>query len=458
MTTSPRPSATAGIRPFKTWVIPQDELKARSDTILGMINQGLLNDDVALIQKASKALEEFSAFGAQHGLYTVMTKELVSISESIGYQKAIEAIESGRISGVGLVALFQFIAPPADVVSSCIHYAQAVVPAALEAQIKSGCIGSYDVSELTYDLFSLEDSSAFVLMMEYMLHLEKTGRSNYYSLPYVISEYVAEKGWANLAAAGEVGEFLIRELDDLQRYAQQEAHSSRNSGTYLFSIDVLEWLACAGHTVAAHSMAQLHLGVVEAPTSKDVRRLSRLSQLGQGLPLKKQLMETIESLSTLTEAELNLCVECDEITAQELWEGKDLMHFKTIEVFQAVATALNTYGRQDPKDHQLLKKGALMFDLVTEHVREHYLSGSIDFMEGLNAVFAEYKGLDEVGKAMVYQKSGEIIDCCRKILEKAPRDRQALERLLLNMKDFPRELWESIEWMKTARLETDLGL
>jgi hypothetical protein len=464
MTTSSRPAEASGMRPFKAWSLPQNEMKERSDTVLSLINQGLLNDDVALIQRAGTLLAEFSAFAAQQGLYTVLTNELVSISESIDYQKAIEAIENGRISGVGLVAVFQFIAPPADVVSSCIHYAQGVVPAALEAQIRSGSIGSYDVSELTYDLFSLEDSSAFDLMLKYMLHLEQTGRSQYYSLPYVISEYFAEKGWSSLADAGKVGEFLVQQLADLQYYATTAEHRSRTGGapctggTHLFSIDVLELLAREGHAAAANAMAGFHIGVVEDSPNKDVRHLSRLSQLGQGLPLKKQVLETIEGLNTLSMAELNLSLECQELTPQELSDHHGLMHVKMSELFQPLAVALHTYAEQDPKDNQLLEKAALIFDLVTEHVRGYYLSDGLDFMAGLHAVFAEYQGLDEAGKTMVFQKSAEIIECCRNSVVQVPRERLALEQVLLNMPAFPQALWESIEWMKAARLETDLGL
>lgn len=457
MFSSSRSPKVPGMRPFTAWATPKEELKERSDTILSMINQGLLNDDVALIQKAGKLLENFSAFAAQQGLYTVLSNELVSIGESIAYPKAIEAIENGKIAGVGMVALFQFIAPPADVVSSCINYAQAVVPAALEAQIKSGCIGSYDVSELTYDLFSLEDNSAFVLMLEYMLHLEQAGRSNYYSLPYVISEYVAEKFCSNLAAAGEVGEFLIRELDDLQRYAKREAHSSRNGGTHLFSIHVLEMLAGTGHSVAAHKMAELHLGVVEDPPSKDVRHLSRLSQLGQSLPLKKQVLDTIEGLNTLTVAELSLCLECEAISAQELGALKDLMHWKMGDLFQALAAGLSTFFSLDSEENQMLEKSTLFFDFAIEQVDNFYFDSN-ELVSSLTVVFAEYDYLDDAGKAMVQNKAGQIIECGRKRLAELPQKLQELERHLMNIKGIPQELWESIEWMKTARLETDLGL
>lgn len=450
---------------IKTLLEPVDELSALSQRIQGLFERGMTTDNVSLIHDAGKMLEAFTVFGNQHRLFAKMTDEMVNITKCLPYERTLKHIEMGSVSSDVFHALFQYVSPRMKEFVELVERAKDVVPAALEAMIRNGFIRQREVNELATTLHSIPDNRALTSLLEYRLHGLRSGVTEYFDIPYLVSDYFSEVGLpATLHDAGALGQFLIRELPALTVQAERAEKARKSGQANLFSIEALEMFAASGFEKEASRMAAFYLGF----NLTDDRHMSRLGRLGHGQTMAKKVVEAIKATTPITTAQLNFCLESSLVSLDQ--SGAllcvDSSRLSASAVMEALGHALSVYPEMNQAEKkQLLEKSSIAVERFVELLNPMSIINPLPpriwrnvLVDGLRNVFFEYDRLDEAGKSMVEEKSIWAMGKCLARLDRNPEERSVLQGQLLGIEQLPPMMWESVDWMKTHTLETDLGL
>jgi hypothetical protein len=450
---------------INTLLEPVDELGVLSERIQGLFARGLSTDNVSLIHDAGKLLEELMALGTQHRLFAKLTDAMVNITKGLPYERTLKDIEMGLVSSDVFHALFQYVSPRMGELGELVERAPDVVGAALEAMIRNGLIRQREVNELASSLFGVPDNRALTLLLDFKLKGLRAGVSEYFNVPYLISEYFAEAGLPkSLQDAGALGQFLIRELPVLTVEAERAEKARKSGQANLFSMEALEVFAASGFEKEASRMAAFYLEF----DLKDDRYMSRLARLGHGQSMAKKVVEAIKATTPITTAQLNFCLESPLVSIDQSSAllCVDSSRLSASAVMEALGHALSAYPDMNQGEKkQLLEKTSLAIERFVELLNPMSILNPLPprrwrnvLVDGLRNIFFEYGGLDEAGKSMVEEKSIWAMGKCLARLDGIPAERSVLQGQLLGIEQLPPTMWESVDWMKTHTLEADLGL
>lgn len=458
--TSTNSSADLPLPHYTQLLEPMEELGALSRRIQSLLDRGLSTDQIPLIHDAGRLLEDLAALGAEHRLFTKMAEEMDNISRNIPYKRALRNFESGVVSNDVFIALFDYVSPSLDNLTSLIRNAQDTVPAAVAAMIRNGVILPRDLEELVPALFVLPDNQALTTLLEFKLHgyLTRTYDDPCFNLPHIISGFFSRAGMpARLQDAGALGQFLIREMPRLTELSlSEEGFNSGQPG--LFSLNTLELFAASGFAEHASKMAALHLGY---DLADDPRRKSRLAALGHEDAVANEVFKTISTMKPWRIDQVNFCLESTRISVAQ---------FSTLLMVSAnrvspealmagFGNALSAYDRMSrAQQAQLLEKGALAMDRFVQLLDQLPARMRKEAVEGLDSVLCEYSDLDQAVKAILKDKAISVMQQCMARLDGQSVEQDKLQRELLAMESMPKSIWESVEWMTTRTLEVDLGL
>ena len=455
---------TAGTTPdvqtpgISTLLEPLDELSVLSQCIQALFERGLTTDNVSLIHDAGKLLEAFTVFGSQHRLFAKMSDEMVNITWRLPYEQTLKLIEMGSVSSDVFHALFQYVSPRMKEFVELLKRAKDVVPNALEAMIRNGLIRQREVNELAKSMYLVPDNRALTILLEYRLQGLRSGITEYFDVPYLVSDYFSEVGLpANLQDAGALGQFLIRELPALTVQAERAEKARKSGQANLFSIEALELFAASGFEKEASRMAAFYLDF----NLKDDRHMSRLARLGHGEAMAKKLFQSLSSSAPLVTAELNFNFESPLISTDQSCTLLciDSSRLSPGSIMEALGHALSVYGTMEKTQQvQLLDKIGDAFERFIQILSPVPRLWRNEVVEGLRNVYYEYEGLDQAGRAMVEEKSIWAMSECLDRLARNPDEQVKLQGQLLRLEHLPRKVWESVDWMKTHTLEADLGL
>ena len=438
---------------------PLGQLGVLSNRIQALFERGLVTNDVSLIHDAGNMLGAMTAFGTQHGLFAKMTDHLVEISKTLPFERTLKNIELGSVSSDVFQALFQYVSPRMSQLGELIERAHDAVPAALHAMLRNGLVRQREVDELATSLHLLPDNLAFTMLLEFKLQGLRSGTSDCFNVPYLVSDYFSEVGLpVNLQDAGALGQFLIRELPALAAYQTVRAENARNSGqANLFSIEALELFASSGFEREASTMAAFYLGC----DLNDDRHMSRLAQLGHGEVMLQKLVAAIGTQQSMSTAQVNFALESPLVSNAQFCTLLciDSSRLAPGAIMEGLGYAFSVYGEmEEAQQKQLLDKLGVAFDRFVELLDAMAKPWRNALVEGLINVFYSYENLDPTGKAVVEERSIWVMSHCLKRLDNYPNELFALQRQILDIEHLPRTLWESVEWMHTHSLEADLGL
>jgi hypothetical protein len=438
---------------------PHVELRNQARRIQGLIGRGLSSGNTSLIHDAGKLLESFSAFGSRHRLYAKMASELMEINQQIPYETTLRAIEGGRSSSEGLAVLFQYIAPPFSQIGAFIQRAPDVVADALEAIFRNGGSKDLELNELMDDLHGLSDTRALVTLLEYKLDQYRTGETETFNVPYLISEYFSQTNMpASLQDAGALGQFLIRELPALTTDAEREEASGNSGQSHMFYLGALEMFAASGFKQEASRMAVFYL---DFNTPEDPRSKSRLANLGLGETVAEQTYAIIGTLRSISTPHLNFFLESPLISTEQFFTilGVGDSRLNATGIMNALGFALSVYDRMDQANRELLiEKSSFAIDRFVELLGAYSQGMRRELVAGLRSVYCAYRPLDQAGKTMLEEKTIWAINHCMMELDINPSQKQEVQRQILALENLPKPVWESFEWMHTQTLEADLGL
>ncbi|AYG48252.1 hypothetical protein DV532_28725 (plasmid) [Pseudomonas sp. Leaf58] len=437
---------------------PLDQLGVLSNRIQVLFERGLITNDVSLIHDAGNMLATFTAFGTQHGLFAKMTDHLVEISKTLPFERTLINIQLGSVSSDVFEALFHYVSPRMSQLGELIERAHDTVPAALHAMLRNGLVRQREVDELATRLHLIPDNLAFTMLLEYKLEGLRSGTSDYFNVPYLVSDYFSEVGLpANLRDAGALGQFLIRELPALTAQAVG-AETARNSGqANLFSIDALELFANSGFKQEASAMAAFYLGF----NPNDDRHMSRLAQLGHGEVMLQKLVAAVGTQQPITTAQVNFALESPLVSNAQFCALLciDSSRLAPGAIMEGLGHAFSVYEEmEETQQQQLIDKVGFAFDRFIELLDPMPPRWRNELVEGLINVFYNYESLDPAAKAIVQERSILTMSHCLKRLDNNPNEQVALQRKILDIEHLPRTLWEAVDWMHTHSLEADLGL
>lgn len=437
---------------------PLDQLGVLSNRIQVLFERGLITNDVSLIHDAGNMLATFTAFGTQHGLFAKMTDHLVEISKTLPFERTLINIQLGSVSSDVFEALFHYVSPRMSQLGELIERAHDTVPAALHAMLRNGLVRQREVDELATRLHLIPDNLAFTMLLEFKLLGLRSGASDYFNVPYLVSDYFSEVGLpGSLLDAGALGQFLIRELPALKDQAVR-AEKAKNSGqANLFSIEALELFARSGFEQEASTMAAFYL----AFDSNDDRHMSRLAQLGHGEVMLQKLVTALGTQQPMATAQVNFALESPLVSKAQFCTLLciDSSRLTPSAIMEGLGHAFSVYGdMEEAQQKQLLGKVGFAFDRFVELLDVMSRPWRNALVEGLINVFYSYESLDSAGKAIVEERSIWAMSHCLKRLDNHPNELFTLQRQILDIDHLPRTLWESVEWMHTHSLEADLGL
>lgn len=443
--------------PTKQWpqmcimLEPLDQLGVLSNRIQALFERGLMTNDVSLIHDAGNMLGALTAFGTQHGLFAKMTDHMVEISKNLPFERTLKNIELGSVSCDVFKALFQYVSPRMSQLGELIERAHDAVPSALHAMIRNGLVRQREVDELATRLHLIPDNLAFTMLMEYKLQGLRSGASDYFNVPYLVSDYFSEVGLpGQLIDAGDLGQFLIRELPALTDQAMRAEQA-------FFSIEALELFASSGFKQEASKMAAFYLDF----DMKDDRHMSRLAQLGHGEVMLQKLLAAIAGQRPMGTAQVNFGLESPIVSNAQFCTLLciDSSRLSPSAIMDGLGHAFSAYGQMGkPQQMQLIDKVGVAFDRIIELLDPMPRRWRNELVEGLRNIFYSYEELDPAGKAIVGERSIWAMSHCLKRLDNYPNELFALQRQILDIEHLPRTLWESVEWMHTHSLEADIGL
>lgn len=451
---SPPPAASAARVPMP----PHLELRRQSRCILDLIGSGLNSGNAALIHDAGKLLEAFSAYGSQQRLYALMAAELVKINDTIPYGRTLESIQKGLTSSESLCALFEYVAPPLNVIIKAIDSAPDAVPMAFEAFIRTGLVEDHAIDDLIQEVYPLPDSRALAVLMKHKLDRYCRGDEENFNVPRLVSDYLSDTGLpATLRGAGAIGEFLRQELPTLVECVEQEDALASGNLAHLFSLSSFEMLAASGFTTEVARMAVFYLNY----EMSEGRSRSRLAKLVPADIVAERTLEILGTLKRVSTGHLNFCLESPLISTAQFCALLNVgdSRLEANGMMTALGSALSVYDEMDDVCRgQLLEKSSLTIQRFVELIGSYSQGISTELARGLNRVYRQYSHLDATGQSMLDQQTLWAINHCMLTMDSNPQLKGKLQHEIITLPYLPKTVWSSVEWMQTQKLELDLGL